>query len=113
MVQVLSGDGETGRLLCTHPGVDKISFTGGASVARKVLGAAAEGLKPTIMELGGKSANIVFDDANLNAATMMSAMGVFGLSGQACAAGSRLLVQRGTYDELVRRVSQTAHNQGT
>lgn len=112
VVQVLSGDGETGRLLCTHPGVDKISFTGGASIAKKVLGSAAEGLKPTIMELGGKSANIVFDDANLNAATMMSAMGVFGLSGQACAAGSRLLVQRGTYDELVRRVSQMAKGLG-
>ncbi|MGE0871305.1 MAG: aldehyde dehydrogenase [Kofleriaceae bacterium] len=109
-VQVISGDGETGRLLCEHEGIDLISFTGGGSVANHVLAGAAKRLTPTMMELGGKSANIIFGDANLDKATMMSSFGIFGLSGQACAAGSRWIVHRSVYDKMIERVSASAFN---
>ncbi|MCA9772983.1 MAG: aldehyde dehydrogenase family protein, partial [Myxococcales bacterium] len=84
--------------------VDKVSFTGGEAIARRVLRAAGEALKPTIVELGGKSANVVFADANLDAAAMLSTFGVFGLSGQACAAASRLLIERKILDAFTERV---------
>ncbi len=105
VVQVLTGDGETGSLLAAHAGIDKVSFTGGRATARRVQAAAATGPRPVMCELGGKSANVVFADANLDKATMLSTMGVFGLSGQACAAGTRLLVERPVYDEMVERIA--------
>jgi len=108
IVQVLTGDGETGRLLVEHKGVDKVSFTGGRETARKVQAAAAKSLKPVLFELGGKSPNIVFDDANLGRATMMSTLGIFGLTGQACAAGSRLLVHRSVHDQLLGGIAAFA-----
>ncbi len=108
VVQVLTGDGDTGRLLVAHPGIDKISFTGGGGIARKILASAAVNLTPVSLELGGKSPNVVFDDADLNKVPMLSAMGVFGLSGQACAAGSRLLVQRGAYDSVLESITGLA-----
>lgn len=109
-VQVVTGDAETGRLLVEADGVDMISFTGGTPVARRVLASAAERVVPTMMELGGKSANIMFADADVSKATMMSAFGVFGLSGQICAAGSRWLVHSSIYDELVERICTSAKN---
>ena len=69
---------------------------------------AAEGLKPVSLELGGKSPNVIFEDAQLTAATMMASMGVFGMSGQACAAGSRLLVQRSVYETVLEQVAGMA-----
>jgi acyl-CoA reductase-like NAD-dependent aldehyde dehydrogenase len=108
VVQVLTGDAETGRLLVEHHGVDKLSFTGGGETAKKILASSAPRLRPTILELGGKSPNIVFEDADLDVASMMASMGVFGLTGQACAAASRLLVQRTIYDEFVERVAGMA-----
>jgi len=112
VVQVLTGDGETGRLLVSHPGIDLISFTGGRTTARKVQASAAETLKPVIFELGGKSPNIVFPDANMNKATMMSTFGVFGLTGQACAAGSRVLAHKDIADKLAAGISQFARSLG-
>ncbi|MEE2830240.1 MAG: aldehyde dehydrogenase family protein [Myxococcota bacterium] len=105
VIQVLTGDGETGRMLAAHPGVDKISFTGGRATARAVQEAASAGPTPLVCELGGKSANIIFDDADLGRAVMLSTMGVFGLSGQACAAGSRLLVHRDVHDSMVEQLA--------
>jgi acyl-CoA reductase-like NAD-dependent aldehyde dehydrogenase len=105
IVQVLTGDGETGRLLAAHPGIDKVSFTGGRATARKVQEAASSGPRPVMCELGGKSANIVFEDADVARTTMLSTMGIFGLSGQACAAGSRLLVHESVHDELVEGIA--------
>jgi acyl-CoA reductase-like NAD-dependent aldehyde dehydrogenase len=108
VVQVLTGDASTGALLVGHPGIDKVSFTGGGAIARDVLAAAARNLTPTSLELGGKSAQVVFADADLDAAAMAITLGIFGLTGQACAAGSRLLVDRGMHDRLVERVCEAA-----
>jgi len=108
VLQIVTGDADTGEALVGHPGVDKVSFTGGGDVARSVLAAAAKALTPVSTELGGKSANIVFADADLDACTMASTFGVFGLTGQACAAGSRLLVARERHDELVERICEQA-----
>lgn len=112
VVQILSGDGATGSALVSHPGIDKISFTGGRATARRVQEAAAQQLTPTMLELGGKSPNLVFADADLNKAVMLSAFGAFGLTGQACAAGSRWLVHRSVHDELVERVCAFAATMG-
>jgi len=108
VVQVVTGDGETGDLLVRHQSVDKVSFTGGRETACKVQAAAAESLKPCIFELGGKSPNIIFEDADLDKVPMLSSMGVFGLSGQICAAGSRLLVHASVHDEVVARLTEAA-----
>jgi aldehyde dehydrogenase (NAD+) len=102
---VIPGDGVAGAALCAHPGVDKITFTGGGETARKVLTAAAQGLKPVILELGGKSANIVFPDADLQAAAMMAVgAGLMTLSGQGCMLPTRLLIHDDVYDDVVARV---------
>ncbi len=102
---VIPGDGQAGAALCSHPGVDKITFTGGGETARKVLTAAAQVLTPVILELGGKSANIVFPDADLDAAAMQAVgAGLMTLSGQGCMLPTRLLVHNGVYDEIVARV---------
>lgn len=102
---VVPGDGQAGTALCTHPGIDKITFTGGGETARKVLSAAAQGLTPVTLELGGKSANIVFPDADLDSATMMAVgAGLVSLSGQGCMLPTRLLVHHDIYDEVVSRV---------
>ncbi len=102
VVNVVSGDGETGRLLAAHPGVDLVSFTGGSETGPKVATAAAG--KRVALELGGKSAALVFADADLDKAAMSVALGVFGLTGQACAASSRLLVEEKIHGELVERI---------
>ncbi|MDP6935159.1 MAG: aldehyde dehydrogenase family protein, partial [Myxococcota bacterium] len=108
VIQVISGDGTTGDLLVRHPGIDKISFTGGRDTARAVQHAAADNLVPTVLELGGKSPNLVFEDADLDRVPMPSAMGIFGLSGQACAAGSRLLVHRSIHDAVIDEITRVA-----
>jgi len=112
VVQVLTGDADTGDRLVRHPGVDKVSFTGGRATACAIQRTAAEVLKPVVFELGGKRPNLVFADADLGKATMMSTFGVFGLSGQACAAGSRLLVHRDIHDALVDGIGAFAGNMG-
>ena len=102
VVNVLSGFGEdAGAALAQHPDVDKITFTGSTEVGRKILHASEGNLKRVTLELGGKSPNIVFSDANLKHASKGSMFGVFLNSGQACTAGTRILVEKDVHDEFV------------
>ncbi|WP_192257946.1 aldehyde dehydrogenase [Mesorhizobium silamurunense] len=95
---------DVGVPLVSHPDVAKIAFTGGEPGGLAVYRAAAEGLKTVTLELGGKSANIVFDDANLDSAVNGAVSGIFAASGQTCIAGSRLLVHRRIHDRFVEDV---------
>ncbi len=105
VVNILPGPGgELGKVLCTHPGVDKIAFTGSTEVGRAIMKLAADTVKKVTLELGGKSANIVCDDADLNLAVDGGLFGTFFHSGQICESGTRILVQRGIYDEFVGRM---------
>lgn len=105
VVNTLPGTGEAGDALVAHPLVKKISFTGGPVVARKILARCAELLKPAVLELGGKSANIVFPDANLDVVCPWSVNFSIGLlSGQGCSLPTRMLVHEDIYDEVVERI---------
>lgn len=95
---------EVGVPLVNHPDVAKIAFTGGEPGGIAVYKAAAEGLKHVTLELGGKSANIVFADANIESAVNGAISGIFAATGQTCIAGSRLLVERKVHDEVVEKV---------
>jgi len=109
MVNVLTGSGEVvGRALVTHPGVRKIAFTGETVTGRSILRDAADGIKRVTLELGGKSPNIVFADADLGAAVSGALFGVFLNQGQVCQAGSRILVQKSVYDEFVAMFAERA-----
>ena len=108
VVNVLTGDSRVGAALIGHPSVDIVSFTGGTTTGRAIARQAADTLKPVTLELGGKSANIIFDDANIDNAVSGAIAGIFAASGQTCIAGSRLLVQRNIYDEVIRRVCERA-----
>lgn len=99
---------ETGSALAGHPGVDKVAFTGSTATGRAVARAAAENLNRVSLELGGKSAQIVFPDADLAAAANGVVAGVFAATGQTCMAGSRLIVHDSVHDELVSLVAQRA-----
>lgn len=105
VVNVVTGFGdEVGAALVDHPKSAKIAFTGGSKSGTKVYQAAAAGLKQCTMELGGKSPNIVFDDAVLDDAVKGAISGIFAATGQTCIAGSRLLVQNGIYDQFVDKL---------
>jgi aldehyde dehydrogenase (NAD+) len=105
VLNVVAGGAQAGEALVRHPGIDKISFTGGSTVARRVMALAAETLKPVAFELGGKSANILFADADLDVAVPMAAtLSVQLLSGQGCALPTRLYVQDEIYDEVLSRL---------
>jgi acyl-CoA reductase-like NAD-dependent aldehyde dehydrogenase len=108
VVNVVTGAGETGGYLTSHPGIDKIHFTGSGATAHKILDAANKNLTPVHLELGGKSANIVFDDVDLMELVPTAVSGVVNLSGQGCINGTRLLVQRGVYDEVVETLASVA-----
>jgi acyl-CoA reductase-like NAD-dependent aldehyde dehydrogenase len=109
VVNIVHGYGETvGAALTAHPGVDKISFTGSTEVGRHIVRAAAGNLKKVTLELGGKSPNLVFADADLEAAIAGSANAVFFNQGEACTAGSRLFVESAVYDEVVAGISRLA-----
>lgn len=106
---VLTGFGaEAGVPLVEHPGVARIAFTGGDGAGREVAASAARHLKRVSLELGGKSPNIVFDDADLSKAINGVITGIFSAGGQTCMAGSRLLVQDSIYDEFLARLVETA-----
>lgn len=106
---VVPGDAEAGNALIAHPAVGKISFTGGESVAKLVMQNAAQYLKPVALELGGKSANIVFADADLEAAAQMGTVNSLArLAGQGCVLPTRLFVQDAIFDEFVDRVHAIA-----
>ncbi len=105
VVNVISGFGaEVGDPLIRHPKVARIAFTGGDEAGRKVYVAAAENLKKVSLELGGKSPNIVFDDADLDKAANGVITGIFSAGGQTCMAGSRLLLQESIHDEFIERL---------
>ncbi|ROO87945.1 aldehyde dehydrogenase (NAD+) [Actinocorallia herbida] len=109
VVNILPGTAEAGAALVAHPLVEKVTFTGGPETARKILCACAEQMKPSVMELGGKSANIVFADANLDVACAHGViLPVATMSGQGCAFPTRMLVQREIYDEVIARVTAIA-----
>jgi aldehyde dehydrogenase (NAD+) len=109
VVNVLTGDGETaGAALAEHPGVDKVAFTGSTETGRRIVRAAAGNLKRVTLELGGKSPDVVFADADLAKAVPGAAMGVFAFSGQVCCAGTRIYVERPVYDEFVEGISAFA-----
>jgi acyl-CoA reductase-like NAD-dependent aldehyde dehydrogenase len=104
-VSVLPGRGATtGRELAEHPGVDKISFTGSPQAGQAVAIAATKGFRRTTLELGGKSPQIVFGDADLDAAADGVAAGIFANQGEVCATGSRILVDRAIIDEMISRL---------
>ncbi|KIC45929.1 carnitine dehydratase [Ruegeria sp. ANG-S4] len=105
---VVTGGPAAGAALSSHPGINKIGFTGSDATGRKVLQAGAENFTRVTLELGGKSPNIVFDDADLEAAANGVIAGVFGATGQTCMAGSRLLVQKSVKEELLQRVAKRA-----
>ena len=105
VVNVVHGRGETaGARLVEHPMVPAISFTGSVETGRRIQAAAAARVKRVSLELGGKSAHIIFSDADLEPASAAAAAAVWGASGQVCTAGTRVLVQRGVYDEVARRI---------
>ena len=107
VVNLVNGRGSvTGRALVSHPGVDRIAFTGGTATARSIMADAAANLTPVHMELGGKSANMVFADADLERAIDGSLVNVYSNNGQMCIAGSRILVQRAVADEFVHRFAE-------
>jgi aldehyde dehydrogenase (NAD+) len=111
VVNIVPGFGHTaGQHLAEHPGVDKISFTGSTEVGRGVVRASAGNLKRVQLELGGKGANIIFGDADLDAALQGSAFGIFHNQGQACIAGSRLLLHESIAEEFLSRFLALAHS---
>ncbi|MDT8369308.1 MAG: aldehyde dehydrogenase family protein [Longimicrobiales bacterium] len=99
---------EAGEALVDHPGVDAIAFTGSTEVGRLIAERAARTLKKVSLELGGKSPNIIFADADLKAAVRGATTGIFYGKGEVCAAGSRILVQRSVYDEVVEALAERA-----
>ncbi len=109
VINVVTGfGGEVGSPLVDHPLVSKISFTGSDATGRRINEQAARNLKHTAMELGGKSPNIIFEDADLEQAVFGAISGIFAATGQTCIAGSRLLVQDSVYDEVVERLLAVA-----
>jgi aldehyde dehydrogenase (NAD+) len=109
VLNVVTGFGATaGAALVNHADVDKVTFTGSPAVGRQILRGAAGNLKRVTLELGGKSANIIFADANIEAAVKAASAGIFFNTGQVCSAGSRILAQDAIYDEVVERLRERA-----
>ncbi|MBX2823917.1 MAG: aldehyde dehydrogenase [Gammaproteobacteria bacterium] len=111
VVNCITGMGlEVGAPLVEHPGVAKVAFTGSDVAGQKIYESAARKIMPVTLELGGKSPNIVFEDADFEAAVMGAISGIFAATGQTCIAGSRLLVQRSIHDKFVERLVEVAGN---
>ncbi|MCM2390622.1 aldehyde dehydrogenase [Streptomyces albipurpureus] len=109
LVSVLPGSGPVvGEALVRHPGIRKVSFTGGTTTGRRIGAIAAEKMMPVSLELGGKSPTIVLPDADLDLAVRGVLFGIFSSQGQACVAGSRLFVHRSVHDEFVARIVEAA-----
>jgi acyl-CoA reductase-like NAD-dependent aldehyde dehydrogenase len=104
VVNIVTGAGETGRMLVNHPDVDKVAFTGSTAVGREIARSVAGTHKKVTLELGGKAANIVFDDAPIDKAIEGGVNGIFFNQGHVCCAGSRLLVQENVHDEFIDRL---------
>ena len=109
VVNYVTGLGETaGAAIASHGGIAKVTFTCSVATGKSIVAAAADDLKRVSLELGGKSPNIVFDDADLDEVVAGAAAGAFATQGESCIAGSRLYVQRGVFDEVVRRLADYA-----
>ncbi|MQA10562.1 MAG: aldehyde dehydrogenase family protein [Pseudonocardiaceae bacterium] len=108
VVNIVTGGPRAGAALAEHPGLNRISFTGSVPTGRAIAAAAAKTLVPVTLELGGKSPNIVFEDADLDRAVTGAVAGIFAAGGQTCIAGSRLLVQRSVYDKVVGQIAERA-----
>src|SRR5262249_6627613 len=104
VVNIVTGFGEAGAALAAHDHVDKIAFSGSTEVGRLIVKAAAGNLKKVSLELGGKSPNVVYADADLDTAIQGAASAIFFNHGQCCCAGSRLLIEQPIYDEVVAGV---------
>jgi acyl-CoA reductase-like NAD-dependent aldehyde dehydrogenase len=109
VVNVVNGDGAVGAALVDHPGVNKIAFTGSTSVGREIGSKAGRDLKRVTLELGGKSPNIIFEDADLKSAIAGSFQGIYFNTGQACNASSRLFVQNSLYEEVTGKLAELAN----
>ncbi len=110
VVNIVTGFGDAGAALSGHDDVDKVAFTGSTEVGKLIVGAAAGNLKKVSLELGGKSPNVVFADADIDAAVIGAANGIFFNHGQCCNAGSRLYIQDAAFDDVVAGVAEQAKN---
>jgi acyl-CoA reductase-like NAD-dependent aldehyde dehydrogenase len=108
VLNVITGDGETGAALVDHPGVDKIAFTGSTVVGREIGAKCGQAIKRVTLELGGKSPNIILPDADLDAATKGSFQGIYFNSGQSCNAASRLFVHKDQFDKVIGTLAERA-----
>jgi aldehyde dehydrogenase (NAD+) len=106
VVNLVHGGAEAGSALTSHPGVDKITFTGGPATAQRILESAAKTMRPAVLELGGKSANLLFADANMAEALPYSVQMCMMMAGQGCAFPTRLLVQDTIYDQTLQGLQQ-------
>lgn len=109
VLNVLTGDGETGAALVDSPGVDKVAFTGSTAVGREIGAKAGRALKRVTLELGGKSPNVILPDADIEAAVKGSYQAIYFNSGQACNAGSRLFVPAERFDEVMGALAERAN----
>lgn len=107
---IVTGFGEAGAALAAHPDVDKVAFTGSTEVGKEIVRAAAGNLKKVTLELGGKSPNVVYADADLDKAIAGSAHAIFFNQGECCVAGSRLYVEDSVYGQVVEGVAEQARN---
>jgi phenylacetaldehyde dehydrogenase len=111
VVNVVTGFGETaGAAIAAHPGIDKVAFTGSTEVGKLIVGSAANDLKRVTLELGGKSPNVVFADADLETAVPGAANAIFFNHGQCCCAGSRLYIEQKVYDDVLAGVADRAEH---
>ncbi len=109
VLNIIPGQGgELGNILCAHPDVDKISFTGSTAVGREIMKLAANTVKKVTLELGGKSANIILDDADMDLAVDGACFGTFFHQGQVCSSGTRVLVHSKIYDEFIEKMKKRA-----
>lgn len=105
VLSIIPGGPEAGEALVTHPKIEKLSFTGGPITARKIMAACAENIKPSVMELGGKSASLMFPDADIDAACARAIQWTIGImAGQGCALPTRLLVHKDIYEEVCEKL---------
>ena len=108
VVNILTGGPETGKSIVRHPGIDKVAFTGSTAVGKEIMRGAADSLKRITLELGGKSPNIVFSDADVDSAVKGAINGIFYGKGEVCNAGSRLFLEAGLKDEFTEKLAARA-----